>query len=188
MKKLLTILTIGFLATQASAISISWQLAGVAFGGQTLKSAGEEFVASLIYLGPEGTLSSSGYSIATLADDLNIVKTSTSTTTKGVNTGSYDIPVADPSANGDVYAMLLSYTTGGKTYYNLSSVTFEVSGIADATSGLDQYKIASGSQNYSTGADSPTVKAGGGWTAVPEPSTAALALAGLALLLKRRKA
>ena len=187
MKKLLSLLAVGLLATQASAISISWQLAGVSFDGATLKSAGSEFVASLVYLGPSGSLADS-YDISSIESTLDIVKSSTSTTSKGVNTGSYDIPVADPSANGDVYAMLLSYTTEGKTYYNLSSSLFTVSGIADATSGLDQYKIPSGSQNYTTAADSSTIKAGGGWTAVPEPSTAALALAGLALLLKRRKA
>ena len=42
--------------------------------------------------------------------------------------------------------------------------------------------------NYTTAEPSSKVSPGGGWTAVPEPSTAALALAGLALLLKRRKA
>ena len=44
-------------------------------------------------------------------------------------------------------------------------------------------------ENDSTGADAPT--AGGGWwtaPAVPEPVSAGLALAGIALLLKRRRA
>ena len=85
--------------------------------------------------------------------------------------------------------MLLSYTKEGKTYYNISSTTYTLSGYTDATSTPDPYNLTPSNQTY-TMADASTTKVspGGGWTAVPEPSTAALALAGLALLLKRRKA
>ena len=78
------------------------------------------------------------------------------------------------------------YAAEGKTYYNLSTTTYTLSSIADNTS-TETMSTAS-SFTWTTGEDSSSLKAGGGWTAVPEPSTAALALAGLALLLKRRKA
>ena len=83
---------------------------------------------------------------------------------------------------------MLSYVSGGKTYYNLGSETYTVSGMADSTSSLNAFKPAASTFSYGSSSEGTSVSAGSGWVAVPEPSTAALALAGLALLLKRRKA
>ena len=192
MKKALTILLLCGLVSSASAVAISWSLTGVAFGGNTLKSD-QNFTASLVYIGNGASLASS-YDPATISTELETVATATGTTAKGAQTGSYAIPAPESgdytSLNGNVYALLLSYadSASGKTYYNLGSETFTISGVADATSSLNVYKPAASSFSYGSSSDSGSVSPGGGWVAVPEPSTAALALAGLALLLKRRKA
>ena len=139
-----------------------------------------------LLLGNGGTLAES-YSKADI-EALDIKESATGTTSKAANAGTYTLTEGSDK-NGDVFGMLLSYTSGGKTYYNIAATTYTLSGFADATSTVDSYKLAASAMTYTT-ADASTTKAapGGGWTVVPEPSTAALALAGLALLLKRRKA
>ena len=186
MKKTIAFVAAFLLTATSQGASISWNLTGVAFGGSTLKNAGTEFTASLFYLGNGGSLADS-YTASDIAA-LDIVATSEKTTAKGANAGTYDLTVGSDS-NGDVFGMLLSYTSGEKTYYNIASTTYTLSGFTDATSTPDNYNLTASSMTYTT-ADSSTTKVspGGGWTAVPEPSTAALALAGLALLLSRRKA
>ena len=90
----------------------------------------------------------------------------------------------------DAFALLLSYTSDGKTYFNLSSVdsAYALSVPAEDPD-IATYRDASFSFGNTVVGESNSLSSGGGWTvAVPEPSTAALALAGLALLLKRRKA
>ena len=81
------------------------------------------------------------------------------------------------------------------TILTLFSVAFDAKTIAEASNFLVS---SSSTTEVYEGTAVPSVKgaftsdsySGSSWTqvAVPEPSTAALALAGLALLLKRRKA
>ena len=74
--------------------------------------------------------------------------------------------------------MLVTTMQDGKTYYWASS----------------EYNVSASDDNWDSTSlkytMSQTAASGpnNNWTAVPEPSTAALALAGHALLLKRRKA
>ena len=94
----------------------------------------------------------------------------------------------DNYSNGDTFAVLLKYTgaSDGKVYFNLSSALVTMEGVS-----LDPPVNANNTSSafsYSTSSEKGKLTAGGGWTAVPEPSTAALALAGLALLIKRRRA
>ena len=180
------ILAVMAFAVSAQAAQIAWNLTAIKFDGSTITSAGTEFTASLFYLGNGGSLATT-YTKADI-EALNVVESVSGTNTKGANNGTYTLTVGSDK-NGDVFGMLLSYTTGGKTYYNISSTTYTLSGFADATSTVDKYNLTAANMTYTT-ADASTTKAspGGGWTVVPEPSTAALALAGLALLLKRRKA
>ena len=89
--------------------------------------------------------------------------------------------------NGDTFGLVLSYNDGEKTYWNISSSVNAFSGLVpdDPTvSAADWNAFTVNGAKNTTSSLSKT----SGWTAVPEPSTAALALAGLALLLKRRKA
>ena len=191
MKKVLSLLAAFGLVASASAASLVWSVNAIAFNGATLKSD-TSLTAYLVYLGNGGSLADS-YDTATIASSLTTVSTASGTTSRGIATSTYNMTVDGDDwtvLNGDVYGVLLSYadSASGKTYYNLASTTYTVSGIADERSSLSNYTLTAASQNYTTADDSSTIRAGGGWTAVPEPSTAALALAGLALLLKRRKA
>ncbi len=195
MKKTLTALLAVGLISSASAISLSWTATGIAFGaGNTLKSD-NKLTAYLVYLGNNGSLAAS-YSEADLTSMISDASSTegrsvSGTTSRGLVATSYNMTAEDPTVfNGDVYTILLTYSSEGKTYYNLAAKTYTVDGIANETSTLGQYNtVTAANQNYTVNsAPASSVSAGGGWTAVPEPSTAALALAGLALLLKRRKA
>ena len=192
MKKTILLAALFGLVSTASAVSFQWTVSGIAFNGTTLKSDAN-LTASLVYLGVGGSLASS-YDEAAISS-LEKVSTVTGSTSKGAASETYYLPA--PSSgdytdlNGGVYALLLSYadSASGKTFYNIGSATYTVSGVADATSSLDAYKPAASTFSYgSNDAAASKVTPGGGWATVPEPSTAALALAGLALLLKRRKA
>ena len=100
--------------------------------------------------------------------------------------------------------MYMTYTSDNKTYYNVASGVHSVS--ASQISGAINDGIALDNANFTLASTvndataTPTV--GGGWyqkpetqpvnpddpSGVPEPATGALALAGVALLFKRRRA
>ena len=193
MKKTLIALTVVAFALNASALSFQWAATGVSFGGNTLKNS-EDVTGYLIYLGNGGSLSTSyaiepdatAESIASSIGSVVNTKNKTSAVGKLQNTYTFDFG-GEPGKNGDVFALLIAYTdkTADKTYVSLSSSTMTLAGLEDDTSSISNPTF---SMSYSDSSDKGKVSSGGGWTAVPEPSTAALALAGLALLLKRRKA
>ena len=192
MKNILATLAVSAaMITTASALSFQWSASGIKFGGETLKKS-TDVVGYLVYLS-SGTVdasyniteSTTGTSLASSIGQL--VSTSSSATSNGgklttdfeFDFGSYN--------NGDVFGALLVYKKDGDTFFNLSSTTYTLAGISDEGSVLDPAPFTF---SYSTAEPSSKVSKGGGWTAaaVPEPSTAVLALGGLALLLKRRKA
>lgn len=185
MKKLATFSLLLAMAMQASALSFAWKAANVAFDG-TVLNGDTTLTAYLVYLGNPGALESS-YSTDTIVTDMNVVQTKTGMTKKTI-TDTYSWNYKNNAENGDTFAILLSYASGGKTYYNLSATTYTIENVTAENSTVQAYSLAATDFNYSTKSESSTVKAGGGWTAVPEPSTAMLALAGLALLIKRRRA
>ncbi len=188
MKKTLAFLVVALVAMHTQGAQIAWTISNIAFDGSKLANAGTEFTAAMFYLGSGGTLKSS-YTAAEI-EALSVVASETGTTGKAANTGTFTLTVGTQK-NDDVFGFYLKYVSGGKTYYNIvdSDALYTLSGFTDETSTPADYKLVASSMNYGTASGSPTkVTPGGGWTAVPEPSTAALALAGLALLLKRRKA
>ena len=190
-KTLLALALVAGLATSASALSFQWSAAGIKFDGAVLKKS-SDVTAYLVYLGSGDATYATSYALteSTTADSLTSsmgtkVSTSTSATTnagKLSTTFSFDF---GEYTNGDVFGMVLSYKNGDDTYYNIASSTYTLSGITADNSSPDPAQF---SFSYSGPTESSSVKSGGGWTAVPEPSTAALALAGLALLIKRRRA
>ena len=188
-KTLLALALVAGFATTASALSFNWTTsAALKFNDTALKSS-TDVTGYLVYLASgsletsyalsdDSTASSVASSIGTLVSTQN----KTTALSKINGKASFDYGTYN---NGDVFAMLLVYTNGSDTYYNLSSTTYTLSGISDETSTPEN---ATFTFSNATVGESSSLTAGSGWTAVPEPSTAALALAGLALLLKRRKA
>lgn len=151
---------------------------------------------TLVFLGmtPESTYSIDNFTVNNTA---LISKASTSTgfaVTKGritadfqefmgyaVGTGTMD--------NGAVFGMFVTYTdSDNKTWYNVSSSTFTIAGLVDDTTTLDDAVFAF---DWTKQAAGTALTSGGGWTTVapvPEPATGLLALAGVAMLIRRKRA
>ena len=183
-KTFLAFAALAMMATSASALSFQWATNILKFDGTNLKSD-TSVTAYLVYLGSGVSSVESSYSFDSLPSGVGTQvdsKAGTAATSKVSQKFSFDFGTY---GNGDSFAMVASYTKDGETYWNISETVYTLSGIADETSSPD---AANFTFNNSTASPSSNVSAGGGWTAVPEPNTAALALAGLALLLKRRKA
>ena len=187
MKKLLT-LAIAGIAGMASAVTMHWSATLIAFDGTTLKN-NDKVTGYLIAL--DSFADSYTLTESFSASDIGVqvdTKNKTSAVGKLQNYWEIDTTKYD---NGSTFAVLLKFDNSGeggdgKVYYNLSSDLVEMSGMA-----LDPPANANNTQSsfsYSTSSTSGKLTKGGGWTAVPEPSTAMLALAGLALLIRRRKA
>ena len=197
MKKATLIALFCFAATAAQAVTWTWSASGVKFDGTTLKSS-TAVTGYLIYLGT-----------SSFADSYTVTKTSTAdsiastigtkvdsvnkTSAVGKLTGEWTFDYGTTYNNGDNFAVLLQYVAEDKTYFNLSSAVITLSGGNDAdaatqTPATDPSNSAA-SFSFATAGEKNSLSKGGGWTvAVPEPSTAMLALAGLALLIKRRRA
>ena len=208
MKKLLTFATILLVAHAAQGISFKWGVdGGVTYVGSGNKVGG--ITATLVYLG-EGA--SAAYSIGdwvvnnpTPSTAGGGTVTATSLSTPPVKAGSFTTrtytlqegaqvgaSVTDiMTAGSSTFGLFLTYTDSENvTWYNVSSQTYTIpAGSSDITTGLTTNFAFDWKQNERGVA----LTSGGGWAAaaatpIPEPSTAALALAGLAMLIKRRKA
>ena len=164
--------------------------AALSFGETSLKK-NTDVMGYLVYLS-SGSLATT-YTIDdsfTAASVGTIVSTDTDGTNKGsASTASFQIE-AGTYSNGDAFAFVASYTTGGKTYWNISSTVQTLSGLDDSDPRVNPAEWNSFAVNTAIASVPGKASGGSGWTAaaVPEPSTAMLALAGLALLIKRRKA
>ncbi len=191
MKKLLGLAVCLGLVASASAATLNWGAATIKFDSTSLKNS-EAVNGYLIYLGGAGTAFSASYDISSdsVSTIVSSIGTQVATANKPNALGTFNIKSTFDTSkygNGDVFGMLLTYTNEGKTYYNLSTATIGMTGLVEEPP-TDPDKMTF-SFSYASGDDAKTVSAGGGWhAAVPEPSTAMLALAGLALLIKRRRA
>ena len=206
MKKTITFLSFFVLALTSQAVGFTWKSSAQVQFGDSLVSAltPNTYTAYLVYLGSGSwgstTIGESGLTFATsdkaTGDSLTSLSGKTGALAKRNSqfSGSFDHAIGSTTSSGytvaagDYFGVYLAYTDGdGKTWYNLSSSVYQIPTSADDSTALDDasFAFASTKSELSSGS---SVSAGGGWVAVPEPSTAALALAGLALLLKRRKA
>jgi hypothetical protein len=207
MKKTILSAVLASLAMSSYGLGFSWQSSAAVSFGESLVSGltPNTYTAYLVYLGSDAawgntTITSSGIQLDT--GDLATGDTSTSIAGKtGLQAKKNSTFVEEFSGligsttsggwtvkAGDTLGVFLKYTDAdGKDWFNVSADTFTIDSAAtDITTGLSGTFAFSSSKTSITEGGKAT--AGGGWVAVPEPSTAALALAGLALLLKRRKA
>lgn len=197
MKKLIAML-VAVLAASTQAASFNWGTGTVkaSFDGTAFTTADYTVTAYLVYLA-DGDTSSMFTVDYTAPGAINAVvgnatakpATTGSNANKGKVKGKFDDALV---ANGNTFGMYLKYTdASGVSWFNFSSDTYTVSGLSTGGEVLDDavYTFNFDSKTEIKNS-SQTVSAGGGWhsIAVPEPSTAALALAGLALLIKRRRA
>ena len=174
-------------ANLASGASVDWATAAMTFGEASLKKD-TGVTGYLVYLA-SGSLGAS-YTIdeSFAASKVGTVVDSCEGTTKGSYVfGSFQID-SEKYGNGDSFAVVMSYVSGGKTYWNLSETVNTLAGLDETDPRVNPTEWTDFAVNSSVAGETGKASGGSGWTAVPEPSTAALALAGLALLLKRRKA
>ena len=189
MKRILSLLLSVSVISTASAVSFDWTAASIKFNDAAVK-ASTAVTGYLVYIGTATSVESVDISSDTISTITSNLGTQVSEKNKpnaySKLTGTYAFDFGS-KVNGDSFAMLLTYadSESGKTYYNLSSTVYTLSGLTDETSTPDDAVFTF---SYASAGSSSKATAGGGWTAVPEPSTAALALAGLALLIRRRKA
>ena len=185
MKKLITLTLMAMFAITASAASITWKSGTIKFGST---SVGANATGYLVFLG------TSNLDSISLADFVAMGSIADSPT----KLSKMNAPLTDlgssPVGN---YAMYVTYSSGDYTYYSASSTIYTVTQ-ANLNDLLNE-GVDLADSNFQFGTSTvhdPTVTPlssgtiGGGWyaTPVPEPATGALALAGVALLFRRRKA
>ena len=186
MKKIIGLaLIMGCVAAQAA--SINWGSTASLYYGTT--SVGSKVTGYLVYLGGAGSTWSAvdpvGIANGTVTAPVANTKVSSLSKVAGaVDSGTAPYFVANPPVDGtSVYGVMFVYTSGTDKWYNLGNLyTFDTTDNATYyNQALDTFtwKDSTIASNASTSAQ--------GWTPVPEPATAALALAGLAMLIRRRK-
>ena len=195
MKSLLTALVLTGAPVSASALSFTWGTGAtrVQFPTGTYVIDGS-VTAYLVYLGNSGaaTYTVNGYGVDNPTVDTGASTSAGLATTKGRITEQFDslaygAPIgggSDTFIDGATFGVLLSHVDNGVTWYNLAANTYTVAGAADDTSALANAEFTFSFENSGQGTP---LSSGGGWVAVPEPASAALALAGLAMLIRRRK-
>ena len=181
MKKLL-VFSILALAVCAQAATVKWNWKSDAVVKFDSTSVGGNATAYLLFIGDESV---SKYTFNEYVEMASSAVTTASTKVGKVNTSGVTV-----DATPGNFVTMLSYKSGDDTYWNVSSSVYTLtqSGIDDLTNSGTPLPDSSFSFSNTVKTEAGSGTVGGGWAMVPEPSTAALALAGLALLLKRRKA
>ena len=189
MKKFMMIAAVALVAMSMQAAQINWGIAGQVKFNNTLVGANATF--TLVCL--DGIAD-----WATHANDVALGATKGVAATKKTNAASVSMQNASPwgftfsdstdiannkIVNGTDFAFIVTYVDGTDTYFWASDV-FEVSDTAANWNGINQTLTQNVLVANAMGAN------GTNWTkavAVPEPASAMLALAGVAMLIRRRK-
>ena len=185
MKKQLFIGLLVAMATLAQAATIDWGMSNngswTDFGSDFLDDANA--VVKIVYLGDD--------TVSTVSFD-DIVNGSVE---GSFNTDFGSIPygqtIAVDTTHTGNFAAFIEYSVAGETYYNVSS------GMGTLTAAAINALLSEGTMpadavfEFSSTKNAPgaTPTIGGGWyTTVPEPGIACMALLGLGMLVKRRRA
>ena len=183
MKRISTFLILLGLAVSAQAATVAWNILTPDQVKFDTKSVGKNATAYVVFL---GTQTISDYSFKEITEMKTVFDTPTAL--GKVN----NVPVEVDSVSGlGNYGLYMTYVSDEKTYYNISSSVYTLTAADVEAFTTEGTAIPASSFSFSNtkNADTATPTTGGGWYAsVPEPSTAMLALAGLALLIKRRRA
>ena len=186
-------------AISAQAVTFTWNSNNikVSFDGATTIAAAGGITATLLYLGTDSSASIEKFEVSNgIEADSKKTTSSGAATAKGKYSSEFTKVLGTTfgtGANtktfsaGDYFTVLLSYKdeANNVTWVNLATSAWQLpTDATDITTDL----TASFSHSFEMKSKGTALTAGGGWVQVPEPSTAMLALAGLALLLKRRKA
>ncbi|MBR1608277.1 MAG: PEP-CTERM sorting domain-containing protein [Kiritimatiellae bacterium] len=174
MKKILSFFALAALVGAASAASLKWDLKGSAFG--TSDGSATRAYGYYVAVVSESDLSAA---IAAVGDESAFsafVKDGGSATTSRTGAASGTIVVAEDSGTSLSYVLFAfdASTVGDASNYIVSAAQTGIAYEPPATPTAATFNA----QSFS----------GSTWTAVPEPATAALALLGLGLMIKRRKA
>jgi len=189
MKKLLTLAAIAALTVSAQAVTITWGSGGqvnIVDGGVGTLMASSSLAGTtsigLFYLG------NSGGTLLTV-DDVTVgdaIVTSSTLGGKGSSTSTFTqneyITAMSGINAGDVFGVFFLYGNGSASQFFTDATlttafdsTYTFTGAeTDSTVGIGAWGNASGTTAQS-------------YVPVPEPATAALAIAGLAMLIRRRK-
>ena len=185
MKKLFILATV-LIVGIANAASVSWGVQTAARVNYDGSSVGKKATAYVVFLGSD--------SLSGLSYEDVIAKTQVGgpyTTSVGqVKNQNVTVDSVDGLGN---YALYMTYVGADeKTYYNVSTSVYtltaaNVDALLNEGTALPMSSFAFTDSKPGTTLATASASSGG-WVAVPEPASAALALAGLAMLIKRRKA
>lgn len=199
MKKSLALL-LAIAASTSFGASFNWGTgtAKSSFGDLVFNTSGNVGTMYLVHLSDTKTVSDLFTATADSLTPAESVK-SKEPTTSGSNANRGKVADKFDSAlvaNGNVFGAYFVYNDGETDWYNFSSTTYTVSGLNLGTETLADAVFAFDFASKTPDVPGTSVTAGGGWYSIkagttpviPEPATGALALAGIALLFKRRKA
>jgi len=187
------ILALTLLASASFGSTINWGINTKSFFGT--ESLGKNAIGYLVYLGTgeNATWKKTETDYKAIAEGTSTSYTDKKTSSLGKITGIkiladgeavYPGSTKNVSDGESVFGIMIAYTSGDDTYYNLGETfTFDTSDTAhyEAVPGdTFTWSHAGPASNSDTAAQ--------GWKAVPEPSVALMGLLGLGMLLKRRKA
>ena len=198
MKKIIAMLAIASLAVSVQSAQINWGASGQLYNGAQVMTSANGYTTQgyLVYLGTLGsTWASAGFDatapIAVGGDVLRTAPVNNSALllptaapyapfTPGVSTVGVDNDViTDGSSTFGIIFLSSGGAFGATTHYFLSNPF-----VFDTTPAAGQGTWTAGTSTFQYAAPVPS---GSTWTPVPEPATTALALAGLAMLIRRRK-
>ncbi|MBO7299249.1 MAG: PEP-CTERM sorting domain-containing protein [Kiritimatiellae bacterium] len=190
MKKFLTIAAVALVAMSVQAAQINWGINGqVKFNGTAVGNGGATF--TLVCLDGIADWAAYANDVALGATDGVAATKSTNNLSMSAATSSpYGFDWADTTdisagkiAKGTDFAFVVTYNDGTDTYFWASDVFT----VTDSSANWDSTALKY-TQNVAVANAMGTT--GSNWTkatAVPEPASAMLALAGVAMLIRRRK-